>query len=289
MFYLKNIHPGPEVSITFKKTPGQVYVYALRDPDTGNVRYVGKTIDPRDRYQSYMSPSVQENENHLPVIRWVKKLREREHYPVMYLIECVAEAVWEERERHWISFYRAKGLDLLNIQAGGGGQSGFIRPQEVKDKISATLQGHPVAPETRQQLSEALTGRTAAPSTVAKVGAASARAWASLTPDEHAARVAKMRASRSYDGGFGQRVSEAKRGRRPNHPGAASDYLGVSKQKENPAWQVYVRAPEGRKYLGSYRTELGAASAYNRAAAPLGLPLNEIPGGEIDEPRLGKT
>jgi hypothetical protein len=72
-------------------------IYTLSGPD-GAVRYIGKTVNPKSRLAAHASPSQSESAGR-PVVSWVVD--------------------WEEAECRWIAEYRANGVDLLNIAAGG--------------------------------------------------------------------------------------------------------------------------------------------------------------------------
>jgi hypothetical protein len=70
-----------------------------------------------------------------------------------------------------------------------------------------------------------------------------------------------------------------------------SKYLGVTFDAKSGAWMACINTGDvGRRlHLGSYRTEAGAASAFNRKALEIygaGAVLNQIEGGDVDEPRL---
>src|SRR5678816_2737565 len=99
-----------------------VYIYALCQPDDSRaVRYIGKTNDLADRYDSHLGSPRYKHERHLPKTRWVAKLLREELVPVMEVLEICDESNWRESEQAWISFYRSNGTKkLLNISDGGG-------------------------------------------------------------------------------------------------------------------------------------------------------------------------
>ncbi len=145
----------------------------------------------------------------------------------------------------------------------------------MKENISKGLQGHIVSEETREKLRIAGLGKTASVEACAKRGVASRRAWASLTPAERELRILGLGVKgRKRPAAVGRAISAGKAGRRPRVEGASSPYVGVSLKKSTGKWQVAIRTPEGRKYLGQFATALDAAKAYDAAAGPLGLPLN---------------
>lgn len=89
-------------------------IYGLFDPDTDQLRYVGKAKNSAKR----LSRHFQEKTLHRPVNRWVLKLVEAGKFPVLRVLETVPYEVWEEAERRWIAHYR-QTCDLLNLADGG--------------------------------------------------------------------------------------------------------------------------------------------------------------------------
>ncbi len=83
-------------------------------------------------------------------------------------------------------------------------------------------------------------------------------------------------------------LSMIKRGRRDilASSKATSKYIGVSHQSKTGSWLANINTGLERVYLGSFITEAGAASAYNRKAREVfgsNVEVNIIEGGEIEE------
>lgn len=93
----------------------KVYIYGLKDPRTGEIRYVGKSVHPRERYKQH----VKGGESNLHKGRWIADLRRAGLKPEMIILEETTEAEWEARERHWIKQGLDSGWPLTNIAAGG--------------------------------------------------------------------------------------------------------------------------------------------------------------------------
>jgi hypothetical protein len=84
-------------------------VYALLDPDTLAVRYVGCSRNIVRRHRSHGSASS--------AMWWHRDLRAQGKYPILRTLEvvwCVADE-WREVERRWIGRALAEGADLLNV------------------------------------------------------------------------------------------------------------------------------------------------------------------------------
>jgi hypothetical protein len=91
-----------------------VTIYALTDPDSGEVRYVGQTIgDPVKRHYAHVGASHETQCT--PVGIWIRTLAEGGQVPGLTILEAhVAPHRNAEREVWWIAHYRGKGSHLLN-------------------------------------------------------------------------------------------------------------------------------------------------------------------------------
>lgn len=93
------------------------YIYALVDPNTEEVRYVGKTVNLEWRLRDHCNGSNNCNNPHKS--RWIAKLKAAGKKPIMTILqECDGDA-WEGAECHWIAHYRSMGAQLTNILSGG--------------------------------------------------------------------------------------------------------------------------------------------------------------------------
>lgn len=94
------------------------YIYTLTDPRDNAVRYVGKTNNPRNRYQQHLTQFSNNKEKDA----WVQELCSTNLQPIMNIIEEIddsrprkegAESPWYT-ERCWIKHYLAQGAQLFN-------------------------------------------------------------------------------------------------------------------------------------------------------------------------------
>ncbi|WP_374520366.1 GIY-YIG nuclease family protein [Hydrogenophaga sp.] len=92
----------------------QVAVYALCCPTDGSVKYIGKAVDPKKRYQQHL----REKRGNTPKVNWVQKCLRNGFVPTLVVLEWVDAKVWKAAEKRWISEYRANG-GLLNVADGG--------------------------------------------------------------------------------------------------------------------------------------------------------------------------
>lgn len=153
--------------------PIYVEIYALSDPFTGFVRYVGKSNNSRKRFSRHLNEAT----NHHKSL-WIKSIRNKGQRPILDILEatCVSsEEEWYELERWWISYMKFLGCPLTNLDSGGVRDKRIS--EDTKTKISNTKKGKrihseehkralseffksiPRTPEWRLKISMALRGR----------------------------------------------------------------------------------------------------------------------------------
>lgn len=91
-----------------------VFIYALKDPDTGQIRYIGKAENPARRLYFHLRHTGKNRKTN-----WIKNLRLGNISPVLVLVDEVSEEYWPQLECAYIQFYRECGCDLLNVTEGG--------------------------------------------------------------------------------------------------------------------------------------------------------------------------
>ena len=145
-------------------------IYVLCDPDTGEIRYVGKTTMLLcQRLAGHMQCNPKTHSG-----RWIKTLSNCGKRPTIRLLEDALDD-WPERERHWIQHYQLAGARLTNISPGGDGHNGHYTSPETRAKLSAArkgkkrpgtgkklaliFKGRKVSDATREKIAVALTGK----------------------------------------------------------------------------------------------------------------------------------
>lgn len=113
-------------------------VYALADPETREVRYVGETARAlAQRVAQHRKTS--RSKTTPPVNAWLRGLGVA---PLAIEIEShVNECEMHDAEAYWIEQFRAMGARLLNIAPGGLARSGFRHTEEQKAKWRAQRRG----------------------------------------------------------------------------------------------------------------------------------------------------
>lgn len=150
------------------------FIYTLSNPTTGEVRYIGKTNNCYQRYRHHLVSSANPKSHKR---NWINSLKKKNLKPILEIIDEVSDTEWQFWEHYWIIQFKAWGFNIVNHTNGGEGltmgnetsfKKGFTPwnknkpgyntskkgqsiPQEVKDKISKTLEGHSYTP-TRKVL-----------------------------------------------------------------------------------------------------------------------------------------
>ena len=129
------------------------FIYALCEPGTFDVRYVGKSNTPKRRFRTHLRSAYFEDNYKA---RWIRRLLAEDKKPDMtILVECELPE-WEFWEKYYVKTLRDSGFRLTNATEGGDGfgnlspdliekmrqaQLGKTIPREVRDKISFTTRG----------------------------------------------------------------------------------------------------------------------------------------------------
>jgi hypothetical protein len=117
------------------------FIYALVDPRTGYVRYVGKANDPKNRYSRHLAYYVLERGDRRTT-SWIKELLAIDLKPTLKILDEVPFSGWQDFEKRWIAYFRAiPGYpELVNGTDGGGytyrkaAPKGFKRRKETRKR-----------------------------------------------------------------------------------------------------------------------------------------------------------
>ena len=151
-----------------------IYIYALADPRTLEVRYVGKSRNPKARLAAHLC-SARRKKTHNDC--WIGSLLAADLQPLMATIDVADDNTWPWVERFNIALYRSEGARLTNHSDGGEGSHGYRHTPEARAKISAASRAAwpnrpPMTLETRAKLSAASTGQHPTEEARAKMSAA---------------------------------------------------------------------------------------------------------------------
>lgn len=102
-----------------EQRPESIWIYALCDPNTLRVRYVGKSNNPKERLSGHLSERSLRAGNEKNA--WLKSLLLQGLRPVLIILQEITHGCWAEAERAWICLFRMQGCSLTNTSDGGEG------------------------------------------------------------------------------------------------------------------------------------------------------------------------
>lgn len=135
-------------------------IYALADPATQEIRYVGKTrSDPRNRLLGHVRNARKPGRRQRRLWAWIRSLGDS---PSLVILERDPPGELDEAERAWIAYLTLMGCRLCNMTPGGEGQPlGYRHSEEALEK----LRSYRHSPESRAKISASLRGRKHSPET----------------------------------------------------------------------------------------------------------------------------
>ena len=147
--------------------PNKNVIYVLIDPNTDEVRYVGKAIDLYTRIKNHYKPSRLITKTHKN--NWLNKLLSENKYVKINVVEELENYdLLNKAEIKWIKFYKELGCDLTNGTEGGDG--GKMSPESI-EKMKKTKTGKPHSKKHREAISKANIGHIVTNETKLKIGA----------------------------------------------------------------------------------------------------------------------
>lgn len=118
-------------------------IYALIDPRTECIRYVGKTNQPLSyRLSAHLRETAKCHRYY-----WIQELKRSGLKPSITVLEVCGRWPWQETERFWIRSLRMAGVKLTNNTSGGDGVPDL--PPEARERIRRAWLGRKHTPETR--------------------------------------------------------------------------------------------------------------------------------------------
>lgn len=98
-----------------------IYIYGLKCPLLGVIRYVGKSEKPQVRFIRHIRSAVRGDYNHRTA-RWLRKLHRLGMRPELVILHSVRpHERWQDVERQFIRTASQRGWNLTNSTAGGEG------------------------------------------------------------------------------------------------------------------------------------------------------------------------
>jgi len=129
-----------------------VYIYALVDPENGDIRYIGKSIRPELRLKDHMNDVSNCHRSH-----WLQSLKKQGAKPDLLILEKIhGDWPWQHSERYWIARGRREGWPLTNNTSGGDGVPDL--PLETRAKMRAVWTGRKHSPESCARIGDSKRG-----------------------------------------------------------------------------------------------------------------------------------
>lgn len=113
----------------------KTFIYTLSDPKSLEIRYVGKSNNPKKRLYDHLSLC---RTSHTHKNNWIKSLLKINMKPILDIVDEVYMDDWQFWEIYWISKLKSEGNRLTNHSRGGNGTTrqsiGCIEKLKIKHK-----------------------------------------------------------------------------------------------------------------------------------------------------------
>lgn len=130
------------------------FIYTLRSPISNEIRYIGKSNQPRKRLYSHIK-ECNNTERKSHKINWIKSLLEKGVSPIIEIIDEVPSDEWEFWEKYWISQFITWGFNLTNISPGGYNNN-YKRSDETRKKMSDSKLGSKLSECHKENISKSI-------------------------------------------------------------------------------------------------------------------------------------
>ena len=241
------------------------FIYALIDPRTEYIRYVGKANKPKVRLGLHLLPSQLKDKNHRT--NWIRNVLDSGHKPLMIILEEVEYSEWTSAEKKWIAHYRNLPAypPLTNSTDGGEGIEGYVYTEEDRKRRSIAHTGMKMPPGTGKKISDANRGIPKSQKAREHFSIGQRNRWLNYSDEEKRKVVGNLRTPWS-DVKREKRSNDARNAKRPED--ASSQYRNVTKLERGAAWTKQWRAGciiGGKQIcIGFFFTEEEAARARDR-------------------------
>lgn len=102
------------------------FIYALADPETDEIRYVGKADCVKERFASHMREAKTGKQSHK--CNWIRQVTDKSLKPKLVVLEEVSQKDWKKAEIYYIEQFKKLGHGLTNIAKGGEGfETGYVQ------------------------------------------------------------------------------------------------------------------------------------------------------------------
>lgn len=243
-------------------------IYALIDPVSGKIRYVGKAANLRRRIKRHLTITNLRGATHK--VLWLNKLLALGLVPTIKILELAAEyEVLDKLEKKWIKHFRVLNYELTNGTEGGTG--GKMSPEAVK-KMANSKRGKTASEEHKRRISIGLTGREVSEETRAKIGAA--HRGTVRTPEQRK-RMSDAHIGHVHSEETKAKISKKTAGRKPTREQIDR---AINTKRERGSFNTsknFIYAMTGKKHSEETRRHMSASQkaqwAKRKAEAPIRL------------------
>lgn len=125
-------------------------IYALVDPNTNEIRYIGRSSNKLKRPKSHwQDPKVRNRRDYCH--NWIRSIAPiRPEILVLESWHVATNDEINESEVFWIAYYKSIGSKLTNLTVGGEGSSGVKRSAETRAKLSRARTGKKYGPQSAE-------------------------------------------------------------------------------------------------------------------------------------------
>lgn len=126
------------------------FIYGLKDPNTEQIRYIGKTSHPEKRLKHHISVRYNNHKSN-----WIQSLLKNNEKPILEIIDEVPISNWEFWEKHYIRLFKSLGAELVNSTEGGrGGEDDRKLRKDTIEKMRLAQLGKKHTEESKKKMSE---------------------------------------------------------------------------------------------------------------------------------------
>lgn len=155
---------GPESEFEHRNMPEEEVetmkpvIYALCEPGTRTVRYIGKANDAKQRLRQHIHESRGYLGGRTHRDRWILSVLDRGLRPEVLILLETSISEWRQDEQRFIAGARMLGMPLVNATDGGDGVEGLVHSPQTRLLLSIRGRGRKASEETRRRMSEAKSG-----------------------------------------------------------------------------------------------------------------------------------
>jgi len=125
------------------------YIYSLACPNTGYIKYIGKTNDLKKRFNRHIFDSRKDTKTHKRA--WISGLLSENKTPIIEIIDIVPIKNWQFWEEFYIILFKSWGFSLTNLT--NGGECGISTKESINKMVETRRKNnsYAVTNELRQK------------------------------------------------------------------------------------------------------------------------------------------